>query len=273
MADLTVIDRRMLEDLFNMGGGYVLDFTNDQFAAFFRDFNIDIYQDRYFNGSGSKAKRLRAFWELESNQKVGEVLDSLMDYVEAVKPSEAGELTTKHREITDRLLHRKSNTKTQKETAEDFLDKQFGEIDLSLLGLDPGVESAIKQRIKEIQISLANKASLAVIFLAGSTLEGLLLNAALNDPKSFNKAKAAPFNDSGKVRPFPDWSLNHFINVAHELGVIGLDVKKFSHSLRGFRNYIHPYQQAQEGFKPDNHTAEISWQVLRAAISDLTGKR
>lgn len=42
--------------------------------------------------------------------------------------------------------------------------------------------------------------------------------------------------------------------------------------LRDFRNYIHPYEQWSSGFNPDEHTALISWQVLKAAIHDLSGK-
>ena len=72
---------------------------------------------------------------------------------------------------------------------------------------------------------------------------------------------------------FHEWSLNSFIDVAYECGLIGLDVKKYSHVLRDFRNYIHPFQQASSGFKPDIYTAKISWQVLQAAIADLTGVR
>lgn len=55
--------------------------------------------------------------------------------------------------------------------------------------------------------------------------------------------------------------------------ISNMDVKKFGHSLKDFRNYIHPRQQAAQGFKPDEHTAKISWQVLQAAIADLCGKR
>lgn len=256
-----------------MSGGYVLNFTNADFEAFFRDHNIEIYKDRYLIYGGSKAKRLRAFWELESDQKVGEVIDSLMDCVEIIDPEGTGELTTQHRAIADRLLGRESSSEQQRESPDDFLDKEFGETDLGSLGLDPKVENAINQRICEVQIALTNNAPLSVIFLAGSTLEGLLLNAALRDPKSFNEAKAAPKNKAGKVRGFNTWTLNDLINVAHELNVIGADVKRFSHDLRGFRNYIHPRQQAKEAFNPDHHTARISWQVLRAAIADLAGTR
>ena len=111
---------------------------------------------------------------------------------------------------------------------------------------------------------------MSVIFLSGSTLEGILLNQASKSPRDFNTANAAPKDKESKVRQFPDWTLNNLIDVAYEKKFIGLDVKKFSHSLRDFRNFIHPYQQHLLNFSPDKHTAKISWQVLQAVIDDLS---
>jgi hypothetical protein len=108
-----------------------------------------------------------------------------------------------------------------------------------------------------------------VIFLCGSTLEGLLLGVASKHPKEFNTAQSAQQDENGKVKKFHEWTLNNFINVAYELGYIKEDVKKFSHSLRDFRNYVHPYEQVSTGFNPDKHTAKISWQVLKASIFQL----
>ena len=78
--------------------------------------------------------------------------------------------------------------------------------------------------------------------------------------------------ETDKVKQFHEWSLNNFVEVAHDIGFIGLDVKTYSHSLRDFRNYIHPYEQMSSGFNPDMHTARISWQVLKAAIHDIYEK-
>ena len=72
------------------------------------------------------------------------------------------------------------------------------------------------------------------------------------------------------MKQFHDWTLNDFINVARDLNLVGEDVKKFSHALRDFRNYIHPYQQMSSNFDPDEHTAKICWQVLEAAITQLS---
>ena len=89
----------------------------------------------------------------------------------------------------------------------------------------------------------------------------------------FNSARASPKTPDGKVRQFQDWTLSHFIDVASEIGVIKLDVQKFSHGLRDFRNYIHPYQQVISGFTPDEHTAKVCLQVLKAALASAAGER
>lgn len=89
-------------------------------------------------------------------------------------------------------------------------------------------------------------------------------------PKEFNQSKSSPKDKDGKVRPFHDWTLNNFIDVAYDVGLLMDDVRKFSHALRDFRNYIHPYQQVSSGFNPDVHTAAICWQVLKAAMYQLS---
>lgn len=165
------------------------------------------------------------------------------------------------------------NIEKQEFTENDFLKQEFSQIDISLLKLDYSFEEVIKQRLKEIEISLNNGASLSVIFLCGSTLEGLLLNIATQNIQSFNRSKAAPKHGDGKVKALHDWTLDSLINVSYDVGIIKLDIKKFSHTLKDFRNYIHPRQQALQNFNPDKHTAEISWKVLQATIANLIGDR
>jgi hypothetical protein len=167
-----------------------------------------------------------------------------------------------------------NNNVEKKELSEnDFLNQEFLQIDMSKLNLDYSFEEVIKQRLKEIELSLKNGASLSVIFLCGSTLEGLLLNIATQNPQDFNKSKSAPKSNDGKVKALHDWTLDSLINVSYDVGIIKLDIKKFSHTLKDFRNYIHPKQQASQKFNPDKHTAEISWKVLQATIANLIGDR
>lgn len=152
----------------------------------------------------------------------------------------------------------------------EFLNREFSNVSVAHLGLEVAVSNVLQHRIKEIEKCFSGKAPLAVILLAGSTLEGLFLGLAINHPRHFNAAKASPKDNYGKVKQFHDWSLNSYIDVAREIGLIQYDTQKFSHSLRDFRNYIHPFEQMSSGFKPREHTAKICLQVLKAAIYEIS---
>ncbi len=83
MSSLSISDRTFLESLLEMQGGYVLDFSNTSFAQLFADARIDIYDDAYAEFGTSKANRLRAFWQLGSNDDVALSIGLLADYIEA----------------------------------------------------------------------------------------------------------------------------------------------------------------------------------------------
>lgn len=176
------------------------------------------------------------------------------------------------RKIASRLLGRAvaGSASTPAVTEEEFTSREFKNVSIDKLGLDAAISTVLKQRLDEIRKCLTAKAPLAVIFLCGSTLEGILLGIASAKAKDFNQPAISPKDKQGNVKQFYDWTLYEFINVARDLGLLGEDVKKFSHALRDFRNYIHPYQQMSQKFDPDEHTARICWQVLQAAITQLS---
>lgn len=160
-----------------------------------------------------------------------------------------------------------------KTTETDFLNEEFKDISISSLPIDSCLIPIIENRIEEIKKCLSMKAPLSTIFLIGSTLEGVLLGLASRFPALYNHANSAPKDSkTGKTRNFSDWTLSNFIDVSYEVGFLKEDVKKFSHSLRDFRNYIHPYQQMSIGFQPDEHTAKICFQVLKAALYQIIQK-
>ncbi len=81
MSDLSNQEKRKLEQLLNMASGYVLDFSNRTFADFILDSTgRNIYDDRYSYSSGSKANRLRGFWNEEPSLVVGKLMNDLLDY-------------------------------------------------------------------------------------------------------------------------------------------------------------------------------------------------
>lgn len=279
MANLKQTDKLILENLFGMGGGYVLDFSNTTFQQFVYDTcKIDIYNSKYEMYGDSKAKRLRAFWQLESDKQVGILTNEMLAYWRAKKKINNEELTKSEAQIfndsliiANRLRGVSKKPNNYSETSEsEFLKKEFKNLAIDKLGIDSGVIEILKSRLNEIRKSLQSESSLSVVIMCGSVLEGILLGTATSNMKEFNQSTASPKDkETGKVLLFQDWTLNNLIDVAYSVGLLGLDVQKFSHSLRDFRNYIHPYQQMISGFSPDIDTAKISWQVLQAAISDL----
>ena len=153
---------------------------------------------------------------------------------------------------------------------DEFINRDFKNISIDNLGLDGIITDVLKQRLDEIRKCLTARASLSVIFLSGSMLEGILLGIASKKSKEFNQSSVSPKDQSGKAKRFQEWTLSNFIDVAHSLSLLGEDVKRFSHELRNFRNYIHPYEQMAAKFHPDEHTAKICWQVLQTAIHQLS---
>ena len=81
MTKLSFIEKNKFEKLFGMKSGYVLDFSDRTFQEFVGDaVGIDIYDEKYNYGSGSKANRLRGFWSEESNYNIATLLDKLLEY-------------------------------------------------------------------------------------------------------------------------------------------------------------------------------------------------
>lgn len=82
MAKLTTVEKQILEALFQMGGGYVLNFSDRTMGEFFiNDLRINIYEKKYDYMSGSKANRMRGFWIKADNKIVGVSILKLIEYI------------------------------------------------------------------------------------------------------------------------------------------------------------------------------------------------
>lgn len=266
-------EKRILENLFDRNG-YVLNFSDRTFAEFFNDYNVSIDDEKYKINGTSKMKRMRAFWEIEPDLLVSKILKALLEYAyEVDQVTEDNPNRIKAFKIIERLQGKETPQKEKITPEQYFLRQKFSEIDLGKLNIDAPFREVLSQRIEEIRKTMEAGAPLSVIFLCGSTLEGLLLDSTSKHAQKSNRAHAAPKDKNGKVKYFSEWTLANLINVAYEVGLIHRDVRDYSHALRNFRNYIHPREQAVQDFNPDMHTAEMSWQVLQAAIADLSGLR
>ena len=80
MSDLTRKERSALEAFLGMSSGYVLNFSDRTYARFFaEEVDRDIDDPRLRIESGSKAWRMRAFWNQEDNWVVAKCLAALLE--------------------------------------------------------------------------------------------------------------------------------------------------------------------------------------------------
>lgn len=80
MNSLTHIEKQLLERELRMGGGFVLDFSNRTFEEFFREVvGVPIYDARYDLGSGSKANRMRAFWQSATDDQLRTLFQGILE--------------------------------------------------------------------------------------------------------------------------------------------------------------------------------------------------
>lgn len=79
MANLTFSEKQLIETVFGMSGGYVLNFSNREFEEFMKDVvSYNIYAK--YPGL-SKAKMLRSYIQDESDIYVGKVIIMLLNYM------------------------------------------------------------------------------------------------------------------------------------------------------------------------------------------------
>ena len=83
MAKLTTNEKEILEELFEMRDGYVLNFSDRTFGEFFRnDMALNIFDPKFNYASGSKANRLRGFWQVADDSLVSASIDHLLTYID-----------------------------------------------------------------------------------------------------------------------------------------------------------------------------------------------
>ena len=276
MSSLTHLDKKYLEKALQMGSGYVLDYSDASFGKFFERHGVNIHGPKYRTHGGSKAKKLRSFWDQESDGLVGRSIAEMLDEYEADCEINGRDVDAPILEKTRGILASRLGTPQNLRpvtTVQGFLSQEFDIPNIRSIPVEPPVVPIIESRLLEAQKALSAGAYLSVVMLCGSILEGVLLGNAQKEPAKFNKSSASPKTIEGKVKLFHDWTLSELIDVATNVGVLKPDVQKFGHGLRDFRNYIHPYQQMVSGFTPDEYTAKVCFQVLKAALASVAGER
>ncbi len=86
MPNIRSLDMKLLDDLFEMNDGYVLDFKDRTMTAFFaEELNVDIDDDAYLELGTSKAKRLRCYLNKVDLPMAVRTLQALWEYREGIR--------------------------------------------------------------------------------------------------------------------------------------------------------------------------------------------
>lgn len=105
----------------------------------------------------------------------------------------------------------------------------------------------------------------SAMILCGSMIEAILLDKLLqNESVAKSSTKAPSEKDLGR------WDLARIIDVAVDLGYVAAGVEKMSHSVRDYRNLIHPGNEIRTGLKFDREESRIAIEVLHLVHRDLS---
>ncbi|HLE63324.1 MAG TPA: hypothetical protein VI750_09300 [Pyrinomonadaceae bacterium] len=142
----------------------------------------------------------------------------------------------------------------------------------SALVPNPAMQSILQRRWSECSKCIMAGAPLAAIVMMGGLLEALLLARVHKEPNKtlVFKASSAPKNRStSKALQLQEWTLRHYIDVAHELGWISTSAKDIGEVVRDYRNYIHPQKELSHGVELRDGDAELFWEIAKSISRQL----
>ncbi|MBF8179486.1 hypothetical protein [Herminiimonas contaminans] len=138
------------------------------------------------------------------------------------------------------------------------------------LGLDPVLLPNLQQRWWEMETCASSGVYLAAVILIGSVLEGVLLGRLQQRiTDAMTSPKAPRERGSTTVKRLEDWTLQDYISVSADIGLIPKSVEKHVHELRDTRNLVHPNKQVTSGITADQPLYRISRQVAETVIDGL----
>ena len=144
--------------------------------------------------------------------------------------------------------------------------------DFSKLAADQAMQEILIRRWGECQRCVRADAPLAATVMMGGLLEALCL-ARVNrmpDKAPVFKAMAAPLDPkTKKVLPLQEWTLRHYLDVAHELKWLTRSGKDVGVVLRDYRNYIHPQKEYSHAIVLAPSDAAMFWGLTKSLTRQI----
>jgi len=124
------------------------------------------------------------------------------------------------------------------------------------------LRSILERDYAEIQKAFVTRCWKSVIILSGGAIEAILLDLLQHDEIRTKSSPKVPKDKAGKIPDIKDWGFVHLIVVAVDLRLINPGVDKHSHSLRDYRDLVHPTVEIRTRLRVDAEEAKIALEVL-----------
>lgn len=122
-------------------------------------------------------------------------------------------------------------------------------------------------RIAEARICQRGGAYTMAVIAIGSFVEGLLYTILIERNEDAQNNRFIDINGSAIKNTKPPLAV--LIDTAHQLGWIQFDAMQFMHTVRNFRNFIHPRQELIDLPAFDDDSVGLCWAPLHAMLNDL----
>jgi hypothetical protein len=129
---------------------------------------------------------------------------------------------------------------------------------------DMALRKILERDYQEIQRAYVATCWKSVIIVAGSEIEAILADLLLQHESRARASSTAP-----KKPQITSWDLADLIKVSVELNLINQGVEKLSHSVREYRNLVHPGNEIRNKLTFDAEEAKIAVEVLHIVHRDL----
>jgi hypothetical protein len=133
---------------------------------------------------------------------------------------------------------------------------------------DPKLREICCRDYLELGKARRARAHKSITMLSGGLLEAMLSDALGQEA---TKAKAS----YGRLYPKKkrvQWTLESLIEVAEDMGIITRGATQLSHTLRDYRNLVHPIKEIRSGYKVQKEEAEIAVNMLRIVMRDMRNR-
>lgn len=155
------------------------------------------------------------------------------------------------------VVRRPDDARDLDELAARLADPELRQAVREIVG-DSEMAKILVARLDEVAACRQAGAYLLAVIGIGSFVEGLLYDVV------------RPRDPETKKHPQP--TLAFLLDRAHKRGWLQHDAFTFGGVVREYRNLVHPREQLNTAFEPDNDTVLLCWQPVLAAINDLQAR-